>query len=55
MTAPIIGARTADQLRDNLGATGWELPDKHDDLLSSASAGPLPYPHRFLQPDDEDR
>ncbi len=28
VTAPILGARKVEQLKDNLGATGWELDEK---------------------------
>jgi aryl-alcohol dehydrogenase-like predicted oxidoreductase len=45
VTAPIIGARTPDQLEDNLGAIGWELSDQHMERLTSVSqefADPYP-------------
>lgn len=45
VTAPIIGARTLEQLDDNLGATGWQLDDKQLDQLATAGAPDLPYPH----------
>ena len=48
MTAPILGARTIDQLRDNLGAAGWSLSPKEMDKLDRESAIPLPYPYRFV-------
>ncbi|GAB3429412.1 aldo/keto reductase [Flindersiella endophytica] len=37
VTAPIIGARTLEQLDDNLGALGWELSADHMDRLTSVS------------------
>jgi aryl-alcohol dehydrogenase-like predicted oxidoreductase len=46
---PIIGARTMEQLKDNLGAAGWKLPSEDIGLLDEASDLPLPYPYRFLQ------
>jgi aryl-alcohol dehydrogenase-like predicted oxidoreductase len=46
---PIIGARTAEQLKDNLGASGWRLGSEDMRLLDAASDQPLPYPYRFLQ------
>jgi aryl-alcohol dehydrogenase-like predicted oxidoreductase len=46
---PILGARTLEQLKDNLGATGWKLGAGEVDLLDAASEQPLPYPYRFLQ------
>jgi aryl-alcohol dehydrogenase-like predicted oxidoreductase len=48
VTAPIIGARSLDQLEDNLGATGWSLTDGQMDGLTSASDRELPYPHDVL-------
>ena len=49
MTAPILGARTIEQLRDNLGAAGWALSPGEMEELDGASAIPLPYPYRFVQ------
>jgi aryl-alcohol dehydrogenase-like predicted oxidoreductase len=51
VTAPIIGARTADQLRENLGATGWVMDGEHRTRLDEASRIELGYPHDV---DDED-
>ncbi|GAA0450489.1 oxidoreductase [Actinoplanes capillaceus] len=48
VTAPIVGARTAEQLGDNLGATGWALDDKQLERLTAAGDQPLPYPHGYL-------
>ncbi|GIF05088.1 aldo/keto reductase [Actinoplanes siamensis] len=49
VTAPIIGARTVDQLAVNLGASGWSLTDKHMESLTVAGdRRPLPYPHGYL-------
>ncbi|HEY8454373.1 MAG TPA: aldo/keto reductase [Actinopolymorphaceae bacterium] len=45
VTAPIIGPRTVEQLRDNLGATGWSLTPEQMDRLTEASDRPLPYPY----------
>ena len=41
----IIGARNEQQLRDNLGATGWTLTPDQSARLDTASRSPLPYPH----------
>ena len=49
VTAPIIGARTPEQLEDNLGATGWELTAEQVDELSEASALEDVYPYRFIR------
>ncbi len=46
---PILGARTMDQLKENLGAAGWKLADEEVALLDGASDLPLPYPYRFLE------
>lgn len=48
VTAPILGARTLEQLDDNLGATGWTLGDKQMERLTSAGDRPPPYPHGYL-------
>ena len=48
VTAPIVGARTVDQLTDNLGATGWALGDKHLEQLTAAGEQQAPYPHPYL-------
>ena len=49
VTAPIIGARTMDQLEDNLGASGWELGPEQVSKLSAASALESVYPYRFIE------
>jgi len=49
VSAPIIGARTLEQLEDNLGASGWELTVEQVDELSSASALEDVYPYRFIR------
>ena len=49
VTAPIIGARTMDQLEDNLGASGWELDEGQVAELSEASVLEDVYPYRFIR------
>ncbi len=50
VTAPIIGARSLEQLDDNLGATGWDLdPALADRLTAVSTVQPLPYPHDILE------
>ena len=46
---PIFGARSLEQLRQNLGSAGWQLAPEEVDLLEKASSTPLPYPYRFIQ------
>jgi aryl-alcohol dehydrogenase-like predicted oxidoreductase len=41
----IIGARTEEQLRENLGAVGWNLTPDQVKRLDEASAVTLPYPY----------
>ncbi|HEU5127580.1 MAG TPA: aldo/keto reductase [Glycomyces sp.] len=41
----LIGARNEQQLRDNLGAVGWELTAEQVAALDAASAKTLPYPY----------
>ena len=48
VTAPIIGARTMEQLEDNLNASGWWLDVEHATKLSQVSAMELPYPYNFI-------
>jgi aryl-alcohol dehydrogenase-like predicted oxidoreductase len=49
MTAPIMGARTIDQLKDNLSAVGWALDKEEIGMLNQVSAIELPYPYRFVE------
>jgi len=49
ITAPIIGARTPEQLLDNLGAVGWSLSTPHLAGLTDASHKRLPYPYELLR------
>jgi diketogulonate reductase-like aldo/keto reductase len=44
VTAPVIGARTVEQLSDNLGASGWTLNEADQAQLDDASAISLGYP-----------
>jgi aryl-alcohol dehydrogenase-like predicted oxidoreductase len=46
---PIFGARTPEQLEQNLGSTGWELSPEEAKQLEEASRIPLPYPYRFIE------
>ena len=46
MTSVILGARTLEQLRDNLGAAGLHLTDEETAQLDAASdPGPAAYPY----------
>jgi len=48
---PIVGARTADQLRENLGALDVALGDGHLASLNEASAIEMGFPHEWLAKD----
>ncbi len=48
VTAPIFGARTLEQLEQNLGCTGWALSQEEMARLDAASAIPLPSPYSFI-------
>ncbi|MEV6392089.1 aldo/keto reductase [Nocardia xishanensis] len=48
VTSPIIGARTAAQLEDNLGALDVEFDADQLDRLENATAIDLGFPHEFL-------
>lgn len=45
---PIVGARTAAQMRDNLGCLSVSLPQAHFDLLEQATRPELGFPHALL-------
>ncbi|MFW5899531.1 MAG: aldo/keto reductase, partial [Jiangellaceae bacterium] len=49
VTAPIFGARTPEQLEQNLGAVGWTLAPEQVARLEEASALPLPSPYAFIE------
>jgi aryl-alcohol dehydrogenase-like predicted oxidoreductase len=48
VTAPIFGARTLEQLEENLGAAGWMLSPDEAVKLDAASQIPLPSPYSFI-------
>lgn len=48
VTAPIIGARTLEQLENNLGAAGWSLSQEQVARLIQISDQQLPYPYSFI-------
>jgi aryl-alcohol dehydrogenase-like predicted oxidoreductase len=41
----VIGARNEQQLKDNLGAVGWNLTPEQVKTLDQASAITMPYPY----------
>lgn len=45
VTAPIIGARTLDQLEANLGSAGWALTEDQLERLTKASELFVSYPY----------
>lgn len=45
---PIVGARTAAQLQESLGAVDWTLAAEHLETLDTASGIKLGFPHDFL-------
>jgi aryl-alcohol dehydrogenase-like predicted oxidoreductase len=45
ITSVIVGARNEEQLRQNLGAVGWQLTSEQIAKLDAASAVTLPYPY----------
>jgi aryl-alcohol dehydrogenase-like predicted oxidoreductase len=48
VTAPIIGARTMEQLEQNLGSVGWSLDEDQMGCLDGASEIEAPYPYSFI-------
>jgi aryl-alcohol dehydrogenase-like predicted oxidoreductase len=49
ITAPILGARTMEQLEDNLACVGWQLTPEELRDLDQASALEAAYPCQFIQ------
>jgi aryl-alcohol dehydrogenase-like predicted oxidoreductase len=49
VTAPIIGARTMEQLVNNLGGAGWTLTAEQLARLDQVSEPELVYPYNFIQ------
>jgi aryl-alcohol dehydrogenase-like predicted oxidoreductase len=49
VVSPIVGARTPEQLADNLGSVGWELTREELALLDQASAIAEGYPYRMIR------
>ncbi len=49
VTSVIFGARTLEQLKDNLGAATLKLTPAQRELLDGASAPELGYPYDFMQ------
>ena len=49
VTAPIIGARSMEQLEDNLAAADLELDEAAAGRLTKLSDNPLPYPYYIAQ------
>lgn len=45
VSSVIVGARDAAQLRENLGAVGWELPAEHVTRLENVTRRDVPYPY----------
>ncbi len=48
VTAPIIGARKMEHLKDNLGAVGWTLDAEQMTRLTQISEPEAPYPYSFI-------
>ncbi len=51
LAVPILGARSKEQLLDNLGALQLELSDDHAERLSASSGFELGFPRSFLESD----
>ena len=49
VTSVIIGARTAEQLEENLETVRRDLPEEEIERLTEISAPPLGYPYRFIE------
>jgi aryl-alcohol dehydrogenase-like predicted oxidoreductase len=49
VTSSLVGARTVDQLEDNLGSVGWRLDAEHVDRLDRSSRIRVGYPLEFQE------
>ena len=49
VTSALVGARTIEQLEENLAAASWALTDDEVATLDRVSARPLPYPYWHQQ------
>ncbi len=49
VTAPILGARTLEQLNENLDSVGWRLTEEELEILDEASRVPVPSPYNFIE------
>jgi diketogulonate reductase-like aldo/keto reductase len=50
LIVPLVGARTVEQLSDNLGCLDFSLSDDHRARLDAVSAIELGFPHDMLAP-----
>jgi aryl-alcohol dehydrogenase-like predicted oxidoreductase len=55
VTSAIVGARTEEQLRDNLAAATWSLDAEEVARLDDASAIRVPYPQWHQRRDNRER
>ena len=49
ITGPVIGARTTEQIEDNLGCIGWELAEEEIKELNEVSEIVWNYPYDFIR------
>jgi aryl-alcohol dehydrogenase-like predicted oxidoreductase len=49
VTSSLLGARTVEQLEDNLGSVGWRLEAEHVNRLDQSSRISVGYPLEFQQ------
>jgi diketogulonate reductase-like aldo/keto reductase len=50
-----LGARSIEQLDDNLGCLDWELTEEEVTQLDQVSAVETPYPYEFIDRSSTDR
>lgn len=48
VTAPLIGARTIEQLKDNLDCLNWKMDEEDLNRIDKVSHIPTPYPYSFI-------
>lgn len=47
--SPIVGAKTIEQLEDNLGSAGWDLTSEKMNTVDKVSQVEEGYPYRFVR------
>lgn len=49
VSSVLIGARTMEQLAENMASLQWDISDEEEKFLDNVSDIPLPYPYNFIE------